>query len=167
LNIRSRINKNPQKYISSRHRIKFPDEFIIIIDTREQLPLFKDHPVKTIRATVRIGDYTIKGFEDKICFERKQLSDYYSYIGKERPAKTDKKLKAMEDMDIAGLVVEEDVSDLLAPQLYTAVHPDVAWGFLTSLTAKRGIHWFCNRDRGLIEDYIVDVGYKYWIEHKD
>ena len=48
-------------------------EFTIIQDTREQTPWIFDYE-KTIAqeiGTLKTGDYTLKGFEDKLCIERK------------------------------------------------------------------------------------------------
>ena len=52
---------------------------IIIIDSREQLPLeFTGH--ETITRKLDEGDYNIKELKDKICIERKSLQDLYQSI---------------------------------------------------------------------------------------
>ena len=52
---------------------------IIIVDTREQLPLsFTGH--ETIRRKLDEGDYNIAELENKICIERKSLADFYQSI---------------------------------------------------------------------------------------
>lgn len=48
---------------------------IIIQDTREKTPwdfTFYENCTEQIVGTVKTGDYTIQGFEDKICIERKR-----------------------------------------------------------------------------------------------
>lgn len=49
----------------------------IIIDTREQLPLFKGK-----RETLNVGDYTTKKLKGKFHIERKSLSDLYGTLTK-------------------------------------------------------------------------------------
>lgn len=50
----------------------------IIVDTREQLPLFKGKNV--INKKLSEGDYSIEGLEDKIVIERKSPGDLYGSI---------------------------------------------------------------------------------------
>ena len=51
-----------------------PPEMIVIVDTREQRPLFNTARIPKgltlTSGTLADGDYSIRGFEDKICFER-------------------------------------------------------------------------------------------------
>lgn len=139
-----------------------PEDMVVIIDTREQKPLFVKTPglVKVI-STLHDGDYSIKGFEDKFSIERKQVSDFFSYIGKERE-KTIKKLERLQCFDFAALVVESDLEDLLAPQIYTKLSANHVWGFTASINIKYGIHFFFNKNRNIIERYCLDRMIKYW-----
>ena len=49
----------------------------IIEDSREQTPLSFDgfRGVEVIRPGLKTGDYSIQGYEDRICFERKSVQD--------------------------------------------------------------------------------------------
>jgi len=80
-----------------------PDNFTLIQDTREQLPLFtperqsrdttflyRDELLITT-GTLHNGDYSVIGYENKVCIELKRLSDFLSYLGTERK-KTEHKL---------------------------------------------------------------------------
>jgi len=55
-----------------------------------------------ITATLPYGDYTIKGFEDRFSIERKQMSDFYTYIGKEHD-RTGKKMEQFREMVSRGV----------------------------------------------------------------
>jgi ERCC4-type nuclease len=104
----------PKKPLPIRNpNLKIPKGFQLIIDTREQLPLFEDYDIPKIRTVIHDGDYSIKGFEDSFAVERKQVSDFFSYIGKERE-KTVKKLKRLAEFDVAILVVEASLDDLIS-----------------------------------------------------
>lgn len=53
------------------------NKLIIIKDTREQTELdfsgFRD--VESVRKGLKTGDYSVEGYEDQICFERKSIPD--------------------------------------------------------------------------------------------
>lgn len=53
------------------------EEIVITTDTREQLFLdfTKFRGVSSVRGTLKTGDYSIQGYEDIICFERKSVQD--------------------------------------------------------------------------------------------
>ena len=79
----------------------------IVVDTREQNPfVFIGFQASTKPATLHTGDYSIKGFEEKICIERKSLGDLASCmtIGRER---FERELERMRSMECAAVIVEE------------------------------------------------------------
>lgn len=53
------------------------EEIVITTDTREQLTLdfTKFRGVSSVRGTLKTGDYSIQGYDDTICFERKSVQD--------------------------------------------------------------------------------------------
>ena len=135
--------------------LEIPLCFRMIIDTKEKLPLFKSYDVPILNKSLKDGDYSIEGFENSFSIERKRISDFFSYIGKERK-KTTGKLERLSNMDYASLVVEASFDDLLAPQLYTKLKVSHLWGFIKSLSIKYGIDLFMHRNRAIIERYILD-----------
>jgi ERCC4-type nuclease len=141
---------------------KFPQDFVLVIDTREQNPLCTTVKGLTIcRDTLKDGDYSIRGFEDRFTIERKQISDFFSYIGKER-RRTIQKLKRLKTFDFTALVIEASLEDLLSPQLYSQVSPEVVRQFLVSVNIRYGLHVYCNRNRGKIEMWLLDRAIKYF-----
>ena len=52
-------------------------QITIIEDSREQTPLdFTEfRGVESVRSGLKTGDYSLQGYEDKICFERKSVGD--------------------------------------------------------------------------------------------
>ena len=69
-----------------------PQPLVILVDTREQMPLdfspFAAEGVSVETGTVWPGDYTIQGWEKSIGFERKSVGDLIGtlkngYVGKE------------------------------------------------------------------------------------
>ena len=79
----------------------------IIEDTRESLPLdfsgFRG--VESVRQGLRTGDYSIQGFEDKLCFERKSVADLVGTLigGHTRFLR---EMERMKDFEVAYILVE-------------------------------------------------------------
>ncbi len=157
-------------HITKLKPFKIPDGMIIVVDTREQRPMFKRKPkhtgtLKIIKEKVPYGDYTIKGHEFEFGIERKQISDFYSYIGKERK-KTTVKMQNFKDMVDGGgwaaLVIEASEADILAGFMMSKVPPEVARGFLNSWRVRYGLHSFFSRERRSIERFILDSMIKFY-----
>jgi len=140
-----------------------PPGFVLVRDTREQLPLFTRTKGLTVKVdTLHHGDYTIDGFQDQFAIERKQESDFYSYIGKERK-KTIIKLGKLSTFKFAALVVEGlNIDDLCVQSAYSTLTPEHVRGFLVSISVRYGIHFFAHRDRKMIERWILDRSVKFY-----
>lgn len=146
---------------------KFPSGFYLIVDTREQLPLFTNpiEGLEIIKDTVHWGDYTIKGFEEYFAIERKMMSDFYGYIGRERE-KTVVKMKAFERMvqanGFVGLVIEASEEEVYAGYGYSKVSPETARQALASFRIRYGVHTYCSDSREAIERWILDNAIKFY-----
>ena len=81
----------------------------IIVDSNEQLPYKFQTP--SIRAKLPTGDYSLKGFEDKISIERKELNDLIGCLtdGRDR---FERELQRGMELDYFALVVEVSLSDI-------------------------------------------------------
>ena len=135
-----RNKKKPVVRSSKPKPINIPKDFVLVIDTREQKPLFT-RPQKgllIVRDTLKDGDYSVRGFEDQVCVERKGVSDFYGYIGKER-TRTVKKLERMRGMFWAMLLIDAKETEIMSRQSYSKLTPEHARGFLTSLNVRYGI----------------------------
>ena len=79
----------------------------IISDTREQdsLDFSGFHGVESVRQGLKTGDYSIQGFENRICFERKTVSDLVSTLigGHERFLR---EMERMKSFEVAYILVE-------------------------------------------------------------
>lgn len=144
---------------------RIPDGFVLVVDTREQQPLFiGTHPnLPIIRHALPDGDYAVQGYETQIVFERKKLSDFLSYVGKERKAKTEPKLARLSQARFAALVVEEDEPKLAGPFKYSHLTREHVRAFLLSCRARHGIHVYINKDRESLERFVLDHAIKAWL----
>jgi ERCC4-type nuclease len=152
--------------------VAVPDGFVLIQDTREQQPLFNrteatelPEDMVVVPGALNHGDYSVKGFEDRICFERKRLSDLYSYIGKERQrtlAKMQQFLKMVLDGGFVGLVVEAEEASVLTGYAMSRVSPEAARQALVSFEVRYGIHVYYSRCRDNIRRWILDRAVKFY-----
>ena len=141
---------------------RFPPGFVLAIDTREQLPLFENvDGLVTDRKKLDFGDYSIVGFEDRVCIERKRISDLTSYIASDRE-NTIKKLDAMKPLDWKALVVECEEIELYLPKQFTSVPPEVFRQTLASWRLRYNLHTYFSGDRRMVEMFVLDHLIKYY-----
>ena len=79
----------------------------LILDTREQdgLDFSKFRDTDVVRQGLKTGDYSVQGFEDKLCFERKSVADLVGTLigGHERFLR---EMERMKDFEVAYILVE-------------------------------------------------------------
>jgi DNA excision repair protein ERCC-4 len=141
----------------------FPPGFTLISDTREQLPLFNPRPkgLNVIHKSLKDGDYSILGFEDKFAIERKMQSDFYSYLGQERK-KTISKMQRFKDFSYVALVVEDSEDDIYFGNQFTSLTPDQIRAALVSFRIRYGVQVYFNNDRRMIERFVLDHAIKFY-----
>lgn len=86
----------------------------IVYDTREQKPwlfLSKKWPLK--RKHLKVGDYSVEGFEDVIAIEKKSgFQELFSNLtGKERP-RFERMLKRLSAYPVKLIIVEDEITNL-------------------------------------------------------
>lgn len=90
------------------------NQFVVIFDSREQKPFqFKKEDLNISeqplveKATLKTGDYSLKGFENQICIERKSAVDLFGSCGKGR-ARFEREFQRMSQLEYAAVVIEND-----------------------------------------------------------
>ncbi len=83
---------------------------IIIADTREQAPLTFRH-FASVTATLRTGDYSIQGFENRFTVERKSISDLVGSVTHDR-ARFERELARMRPYDFKRLLIVGSLEDI-------------------------------------------------------
>lgn len=141
---------------------KIPDGMIVVIDTREQDPLWLPKPMKDLivtRGTLSNGDYSIKGMEGAFAVERKR-SDLFAYLTSERE-KTKAKLERFRGYEFKALVIEFEECELFMPHMFTEISPEVIRQSLVSFEVKYGLHVFYG-ERKALERKVLDWMIYYW-----
>jgi DNA excision repair protein ERCC-4 len=80
------------------------EDITAIVDTRERTPLDLD-PLRTRRATLTSGDYSVEGLENIVAVERKSLLDLVACCGRER-ARFEREIMRLLAYPVRCLVIE-------------------------------------------------------------
>ena len=161
------MKERPSKYNQralQKYSLKptpIPDGFVLVQDTREQLPLFTRLPsgLTIMSKKLNNGDYSVLGLENKIAFERKS-SDLFAYCTVERD-KTVAKMKRFKSYEFVGLVIEMKEIEAYQFQAYTKVHPESIRGAITSFQVRYGVHVYWG-SREQCGRYIMDCATKFY-----
>jgi len=130
------------------------DKPIIIIDTREQEPYeFDPENVEVKHQALSAGDYSINGFEDQVCIERKSLQDYVQSVIKQRDRFL-KEVKKLSEIPHCCIVVECDLADIMGKRYRSGAHPNSVLGATLSLMIDHQVPvCFCS-DRQLAKTFV-------------
>lgn len=134
------------------------NKITIIEDTREQTPLdfsgFRD--VDSVRRGLKTGDYSIEGYENQICFERKSIPDLVGTLikGHERFLR---EMERMQFYEIKYILVERTPDRLY---WYCDQH---GWEYKFNTIIQSLLAYACHyqvrvrfcKDRKEMADYIV------------
>lgn len=162
----ARLEPPKLKPVSGFKPVRIPPGFRLVIDTREQCPLFSDPrpDLPIVRRCLPIGDYSVDGYERQIAFELKRLTDLLSFIGVEHNTRTVGKLERMAACRFAALVIQEDEKTLAGTFKYSKLTREHIRGFLLSCRVKYSIHTYVNKNAEALERWILDSAIKTWKE---
>ncbi len=137
----------------------------IIVDTREQLPYsFRKIEPKpdVVRAALKTGDYSLSGFEDQFCLERKSLPDLFGSLGKGRK-RFEKEFDRMSKMQFAGLIIESTWKDMFEnPPAYSKMNPKAVFRSVLAWGMKYDVHVYWCEDRAFAEQITYVLIENFW-----
>ena len=140
-----------------------PESVTILIDTREGRP-FDPSPMKAEGATLQTGDYTIKGLEDYVRCERKELGDLITCMttGRDRFKRELERLKAFPKRLV---VVEASWLDLAEGNYRSELHHNSATGAVESWSGFYQVGFmFCGQRRAaqeFVNGYLFKIAKSY------
>ena len=141
-----RIHTKSPAESDSRYDI-FAD-FPIIIDTREQHPYEFPKEIPTIRTALATGDYSLRGFEALITFERKSLEDYWGSIthGRERFFEELRRMQKIPPPN-RSIIVESSWRAAISFRDGSLINPEAIKGTTLSIECDFGIpvHFLSDR----------------------
>ncbi len=119
------------------------DEFIIVVDNREQRPY--QFPGAVVQ-TLPTGDYSIVGYTDRVTIERKSKPDAYNSLGKNR-ARFLREIERLAEFHYAAIVIEDSVPGFLRRPPFSRMKPRSAMCSLLAWSVRFGIPVFFAGDR--------------------
>ncbi len=119
--------------------------FTIIVDTREQLPYtFEDIRVGRKKSfvwaktkTLSTGDYSLEGYENRVCVERKSLADLYGTLGRGRK-RFEREFERMQTMDASMIVIEATWQEIAYPGMDEYGNENYNWNSRLSANSVLG-----------------------------
>ena len=126
-----------------RKQYRLYERITIVVDTREQKPYQFEHA--TIGAALGCGDYSIKGFEDRVAVERKELNDLISCLTKTGRERFERELRRSRALEHFAIVVEANLSDLAAGRYRSDMTPEAVLQSIVTLSVRYGVPvWLCD-----------------------
>ena len=130
----------------------------IIIDTREQRPLVFDPLPITIKK-LDFGDYSLKGYENRICIERKSVPDLWGTITqKDNWSRFNIELAKAQ---IAGcklhIVIEGSVTSILKGSKYSIMAPSKVLDRLFEVCHRYGSFAVFAGEQGFANDLVLSI----------
>jgi DNA excision repair protein ERCC-4 len=140
-------------------------DLTIAIDTREQRPFtfesVSPRP-ETAITTLETGDYSLCGYEKKICVERKSLPDLFGSCGKGRP-RFENEIVRMAEFDYAAIVAECDWQSILrCPPRRSQLLPKTILASVIAWEQRFGIHFWACPNRAFAEKITYRILERYY-----
>ena len=95
---------------------------VIIVDTREQLPLEFSQP--SVRGTLTSGDYSLVGAENLFAIERKSITDLTNCCCGENRQRFERELMRLRGYRFSRLLVIGEPQDIAEHRYVSRIHPN-------------------------------------------
>lgn len=126
----------------------------VLVDSREQRPFdFDAERFEVVRATLRTGDYTLPGLEDRFTLERKSISDLVSSVIHDA-IRFRKELYRLAAFDLALIVVECDYQDVIQHRYESEANPASVIGRVHGYLIDHGVQTVFIGHRPNSTDYV-------------
>lgn len=149
--------------------------FCLVVDSREQIPWrfgglttgaeqqYAPLAVRLLVGTLRSGDYSIYGYEQRVAVERKSLADLFATLGTGRERFT-AELDRLAELDWSAVIVEASWPMLVRPPFPTEMRPRAVIGSILAFVQRYPITWIMAGDRHLAEVLCYHALERYWKE---
>ena len=130
----------------------------IVVDSREQKPLWTGDKIE--RRKLEVGDYSIRGAEDKIAIERKSLGDLFGTLGANQRRFKSELDKAI-NYDYFAIVIDGSYSSCVNKDFrgshFSRMRGYVITSILFTMHLKYGINIFFANSRDESRKIIKDI----------
>lgn len=140
-------------------KITIPEGFVLVVDTREQTPLF-DQCEWVVYKKLDQGDYSVLGFESVVAVERKSKSDLLASLGVNRK-RFKQEIERLMDYEWKGLVIECSEKELYVPTMFSLLNFQSLYHSISSLEV-RGFHVYYAATREHARDWVLSRLVKFY-----
>ncbi len=130
----------------------------IIIDSREQRPYQFTLPVEV--AGLKVGDYSLAGFEAEVAVERKSINDLIASLSSGRD-RFERELERGRALDYFALVIEADIKDVIQGRYRSKMNPEAAFQSLLAFSVRYRLPVFFAGDRQTGQEITESLLVKY------
>lgn len=116
---------------------------VVVIDTREKKPYWF---AKSVVKSLKTGDYSIEGLEDRVTAERKSHQDCFSSMGLVRP-RFQREMERMAEFEYAAVVIESTLPGIIRGSTFGAVAPGSVVNALLTYSVRFNVHIIFAGDR--------------------
>jgi DNA excision repair protein ERCC-4 len=126
---------------------------IILVDSREQKPYKFDCivPIPTTKiVALKVGDYSIEGYQDEIGIERKSLEDAYNTFGQGRK-RFQRELEKSIGFKFFAVIIESDWHSIVKyPPIRSNLNPKSVVSSIAAWSMRYRVHFWTvpNREFG-------------------
>jgi len=121
---------------------------IIIQDTREGLPYkFERWNIEIKTSGLKVGDYSIQGFEDKISIERKSLNDLIGCLTGSNRSRFERELSRARSFELFVVIIEADLLTITSGQYHSVMNPDAVLQSIVAFHIRYGTPFLFAGDR--------------------
>lgn len=113
----------------------------ILVDSREQRPFpligESGKALSVEVAALKTGDYSVKGYSNRVAVERKSMDDLVQCLGRSR-ARFERELVRGKALEAFAVVIEGSFADLSRGRYRSKMNPHAAVQSMTALMVKHG-----------------------------
>ena len=145
-----------------------PEEIIVAVDSREQCP-YHLAPMRTSTQGLATGDYSVRGLEEVVCVERKELSDLISCIGPGRE-RFKRELQRMGAYPARCVVVEASWVDIAEGRYRARLSAESATNTIASWAGQFAVPFMMLGDRSNAEKFTARFLFhaaRRWVERAE
>lgn len=128
----------------------------IVVDSREKAPFqFLDAgaDIEVVPGSLQTGDYSVRGFENEVACERKELSDLVGCLGSDRERFL-REIARARGMRFV-VVVEAAYADLAEGRYRSKLHPASACASVAAIQARYGVPFMFAGSRDAAERFVA------------
>ncbi len=154
---------NPKAGILPEWKFKFPEGFVLVYSTVKEHSWFQIPPkgLVIVRDTLHTGDFSIKGFENSICVERKAIGDLLNCLGGDR-VRFKEQVRRLSKFERKWIFVEGSEDEILCFPTISKMFPEAIRQSIISIELRYNVPFYYAKTRKDAERHCLDLFIKFF-----